>query len=197
MTSLASRNGATALHWGAAKGQTMACRRILMQEADANARDRRALSLYFSACWHSQRTPLHWASGNGQTQTVKELLFWGAQAGLIDGKQKLALHWACFRGHIDTAEELIKQVTASFAQHTPNHVLRRASVCKSFSCTAALSEMFTVLHGLSNVFTGSPLDVRDSEGHTPGQLFHEDTPPAAVAAVERLLQSALAAAAAA
>jgi hypothetical protein len=44
---------------------------------------------------------------------------------------------------------------------------------------------------------GSPLDVRDSEGHTPGQLFHEDTPPAAVAAVESLLQSALAAAAAA
>jgi hypothetical protein len=44
---------------------------------------------------------------------------------------------------------------------------------------------------------GSPLDVRDSEGHTPGQLFHEDTPPAAVAAVERLLQAALAAAAAA
>jgi ankyrin repeat protein len=43
---------------------------------------------------------------------VKELLFWGAQAGLTDGKHKLALQWACFRGHIDTAEELIKQVTA-------------------------------------------------------------------------------------
>jgi hypothetical protein len=42
---------------------------------------------------------------------------------------------------------------------------------------------------------GSPLDVRDSDGHTPGQLFHEDTPPAAVVAVERLLQSAAAAAA--
>jgi ankyrin repeat protein len=64
------------------------------------------------ACQCSQRTPLHWASGNGQTQTVKELLFWGAQAGLTDGKHKLALHWACFRGHADTAEELIRQVTA-------------------------------------------------------------------------------------
>jgi hypothetical protein len=36
--------------------------------------------------------------------------------------------------------------------------------------------------------------VRDSDGHTPGQLFHQDTPPAAIAAIDRLLQSAVAAA---
>jgi ankyrin repeat protein len=109
----------------------------------------RALFLYFFACWRSQRTPLHWASGNGQTQTVKELLFWGAQAGLTDGKQKLALHWACFRGHIDTAEELIKQVTAVFEEHAlitcsdskRTDVLpgKRSAQCRMPSCSDSMS----------------------------------------------------------
>jgi ankyrin repeat protein len=88
--------GRTPLHLAAFRGYAVTVRKMLLQHADANARD------------HTQRTPGHWSSFKGYLDIVTMLVASGADVNARDSEGRTLLRMAVI-GRQTAVESFLNQ----------------------------------------------------------------------------------------
>jgi len=144
------RNGSTALHRAAAKGNKPMVTLLIARGAEVNARDDDAT------------TPLHWAAAKGNKAMVTLLIARGAEVNATDNRAMTPLHWATFGGHRDPRahRDIIEALLNAGAD--PNIRDKDDKTPLHASATAGRCEIMRLL-----LEKGADADVANRVGETP------------------------------